>query len=423
MQLLRTQRFLPLFITQFMGAFNDNLFKNALVMLITYRMASDTQNAQTLVTLAAGLFILPFFIFSATAGQLADKFDRARLTRIIKLVEIGIMLAAAVGFYMQEVYFLLFALFCMGTHSTFFGPIKYALLPQHLQESELIEGNGFIESGTFLAILFGTILGGLLILHESGQALISAGIISVAVLGYIASRYIPPAPAPDPTLTISPHIWKETWRIIGYSRQDRRVFLSILGISWFWLIGATFLAQFPTYASAVLHGDETVVTLFLTLFSVGIGVGSMLCGKLLKGEISSKYVPLAAAGISLFMIDLYLASGAMQVIGEDLIGARDFLMQGGWRIALDLFLVALCGGIYIVPLYALMQHRSAVEHRARIIAANNVMNALFMVASAVATLVMLQAGIGVVEIFLSIAVLNGFAVVVMRRLVPRPAAA
>jgi len=417
MLLLRTRRFLPLFLTQFLGAFNDNLLKNALVMLVTYRLAAQTgDNAQVLVTLAAGIFILPFFLFSATAGQLADKFDRSRLTRIIKIAEIIIMIFATAGFFLHSVGFLMFVLFCMGVHSTFFGPIKYALLPQHLHDDELLPGNAYIEAGTFLAILLGTILGGLLILQAGGLFLISAALISVAVLGLLTSRQIPVAPPPQPSLIVSLNLWRETWRIVGFARVDRSVFLSIIGISWFWLVGATFLSQFPPYVKDVLHAEAEVVTLFLTVFSVGIGVGSFLCNKLLRGQIHSTYVPMAAFGMALFGIDLYFAS--QHGMGSaTLMSLPQFLNDiAGWRIIGDLFLIAISGGLYIVPLYAIMQHNSAAVHRARIIAANNVVNALFMVTSALFTLMMLSLSFSIPQVFLAISVANGLVALYIRKL-------
>jgi len=408
--ILKKKRFLPLFLTQFLGAFNDNVFKNALVMLITYKLAAKTgANAQVLVTLAAALFMLPFLLFSATAGQLADKYDRARLARCTKVAEILLMSIAAVGFYTGNVYFLLFVLFCTGAQATFFGPIKYVLLPQHLHENELLAGNAYIEAGTFLAILFGTILGGMLVMQEAGIHLISAAIVAFSLLGYITSRYIPTAPAPMPDLKINWNIARETWAMIGNDRRNRRVYLCILGISWFWLVGATFLSQFPTYAKDVIHSDESVVTLFLTVFSVGIGIGSLLCNRLLKGEVKSTYVPLASLGITLFTVDLFFASGAVEH------GSSAVLMNIGhflgfvssWRILFDLFATSVCGGIYVVPLYAILQHDSDPLCRARTIASNNVVNALFMVAAAVATMLMFKASFTVPQVFLTVGVLNG----------------
>lgn len=420
--LLKTRRFLPLFVTQFLGAFNDNVFKNALVMLIAYKLANETGgNAQLLVTLAAALFILPFLLFSATAGQLADKIDRAKLARCTKIGEILLMGIAALGFYTDSIYFLLFVLFCLGTQATFFGPIKYALLPQHLQEHELIAGNAYIEAGTFLAILIGTILGGLLIMHEAGAHFISAAIVLVALAGYMTSRYIPDAPAPMPELTVSWNIPRETWRIIQHDRGNRRVFLSILGISWFWLVGATFLSQFPTYAKDVIGSDETVVTLFLTVFSVGIGIGSLLCNRLLKGKVESTHVSYAAFGITLFTLDLFFASGTAVHAGEGVwMNAWEFLRYASsWRILFDLLGVAVCGGIYIVPLYAIMQHDSDPNSRARTIASNNVINAVFMVLSALATMLMLQQHFTVPQVFLTVGLLNGAVAVYIRRLKKR----
>lgn len=410
MSFFSSRRFLPLFVTQFLGAFNDNLLKNSLVMLITYKLASgENGDAQLLVTLAAGLFILPFFLFSATAGQLSDKFDRAKITRIIKFVEIIIMVAAAIGFYLENSWFLIFVLFMMGVHSTFFGPIKFALLPQHLRNDELLLGNAYIEAGTFLAILFGTILGGILILAPQGATLVSSALLVVAVVGYISSRYIPASPAPDPLLIIKKNIWKETWHIVGFARENKRVFLCIIGISWFWLVGATYLSQFPTYAKDTLHSQPSVVTLFLTVFSLGIGIGSFLCNKLLKGEIKSTYVPIAMFGMTLFGIDLYFASvNGVAISGDILMGIEEFISSlSRLRILFDLLIIAICAGLYIVPLYAIMQHDSDPNHRARIIAANNVINALFMVTSAVLTLALLSAHFSIDQVFLLMAIANG----------------
>ena len=415
--LLKTRRFLPLFITQFLGAFNDNVFKNALVMLITYRLAAQTgENAQILVTLAAALFMLPFLLFSALAGQLADKYDRAFLARIIKIAEIVLMLLAALGFYMGHTYFLLFVLFCTGAQATFFGPIKYALLPQHLRGDELISGNAYIEAGTFLAILFGTILGGVLIMSAFGTHLISAAIVAFALLGYASSRHIPPAHAPVPSLKINWNLAQETWRMVGSDRRNKKVFTCILGISWFWLVGATFLSQFATFAKEVLHGDESVVTLLLTVFSVGIGIGSLCCNWLLKGRITSVYVPIAALGITAFSVDVFFASNSV-VAADGLINARQFFDSlVNWRIIADLLMIAICGGIYIVPLYAIMQHDSDPNSRARTIASNNVINALFMVVSAVVTMAMLDAAFSIPHVFLTVGVANIAAAVYISRL-------
>lgn len=421
MSLLKTRRFLPLFLTQFMGAFNDNMLKNALVMLVTYRIAGKTgADAQVLVTLAGAIFILPYFLFSATAGQCADKIDRARLTRIIKLVEIAIMALAAVGFILHSVWFLMFVLFAMGVHSTFFSPIKYAVLPQHLHDDELLAGNAYIESGSFLGILLGTILGGVLVLEAQGEYWVSAALMVVALAGYAASRYIPDAAPPEPDLVIGYNLWKETWRIVDFSRENHRVYRCILGISWFWLVGATFLSQFPAYVKEVLHAAPAVVTLFLTGFSVGIGAGSFLCNRLLKGHIKTTYVFAAICGISVFGIDLYFASLAFAATAAEATEALSiaaFLSQfSGWRILFDLFMIAVSAGVYIVPLYTVMQHDSLPQHRARIIAANNVVNALFMVGSALATLSLFAMSFSIPDIFLMMSLLNAVVAFAIRKL-------
>lgn len=404
-----SQRFLPLFLTQFLGAFNDNLLKNALIIFVTYYLATqDNINHQLLVPLAAGLFILPFFLFSALAGQLADKYDRATLTRIIKTFEIIIMLLASIGFYTNNAWFLIAVLFASGTHSAFFGPIKYALLPQHLYSNELLLGNAYIEAGTFLAILTGTITGGLLILANYGEAMVSMSLIFVAVTGYIASRYIPVSPGPAPTLHISYNLPLETIKIIKYSRMNPRVFNTILCISWFWFIGATFLTQLPNLVKNNLHSEATIVTLFLTIFSLGIGMGALICSKLLHGKIKSIYVPTAALVMSVFIIDFcFAANDSIYFNVHGLLSTQQFThMPNSWRIMLDLLMIAICGGIYVVPLYTIMQHSSDQKFLARIIAANNIFNALFMVLSAAFMLCILALHQTIFDIFIVIAIIN-----------------
>lgn len=421
LSLLKTRRFLPLFITQFLGAFNDNTFKNALVILITYRIAEKAGfNPQILVTLAAGIFILPFFLFSATAGQLADKFEKSRLITIIKLIEIFIMLAAIAGFYFQQIYVLLFVLFSLGTHATFFGPLKYAILPEHLQETELIAGNGLIEAGTFISILVGTILGGVLILQPHGEFIISSLILFMATMGLLASLFIPKTLKANPDLTIRFNIFKETGNLLKYSKKQWDIFLSILGISWFWLVGATFLAEFPVFAKDSLHANENVVTFFLTLFSIGLALGSLLCNKLLKGKVQATYAPLGALGITLFTIDLYYAAIHVSTLHHpELMTFSQFLQTfAGWRIAFDLLFIAISGGLYTVPLYAILQQRSDKAHRARVIASNNVVNALFMVVAAIATMLMLKLGFSVHQVFLAVAIGNGLVALYICKLLP-----
>lgn len=421
MSFFTSRRFFPLFTTQFLGAFNDNILKNALMVLITYSLSEEGGEAAWMVALASGLFILPFFIFSATAGQLADKYDRARLTRILKAAEIVIMLIAALGFYFEHSEFLMVVLFAMGTHSTFFGPIKYALLPQHLHEDELLAGNGYVESGTFLAILLGTILGGLLVLAPLGTFWVSACLLLVASAGYTASRFIPAAPPPEPKLKVNWNIVRETWRMIGFARERRRVFLSILGISWFWFVGATLLSQFSPFTRHVIGGDETVVTLFYAAFSIGIALGSMLCAKLLGGQITTRHVPKAAFFLALFVCDSYLASVPFKRPAEGLYDVWAFLQAGGWRITLDFLFAAAAGGMFVVPLYTVMQHESVPQHRARIIAANNIMNACFMVVSAGATLLAIMAGLTIAQIFLGVGLASfGVAVFITRLVSVKP---
>lgn len=407
--LLRKRRFLPLFITQLLGAFNDNVFKNALVILITFELAARSgSDPKLMVTAAAGIFILPFFLFSATAGQLADRYDKARVIRLVKLIEIVLMLGAAAGFYLQSANFLLCILFLMGAQSAFFGPLKYAILPDHLARDELISGNGLIQAATFLAILLGTLVGGLFILARDGTMIISFLVVSLAITGWLASRAIPATGCAAPELRIRINFMAETWSLIAYSIRHRGILLPMLAVSWFWLVGATFLAQLPTFGKISLGGDEGVVTLLLMVFSVGIGAGSLLCNRLLRGEIQLTYVPFGALGISLFALELYFAvTGSQPVQAGSAVGATQFLSDwSGWRVVLDMFLIAASGGIYVVPLNAAIQARSEQAHRARNIATVNIMNALFMVISAVASALLLVLDFTVPELFLVLAFFN-----------------
>jgi acyl-[acyl-carrier-protein]-phospholipid O-acyltransferase/long-chain-fatty-acid--[acyl-carrier-protein] ligase len=418
--LLRTRRFLPLFVTQALGAFNDNAFKNALVILVTFALAERAGiDSQLYITAAAGLFIAPFFLFSATAGQLADKFEKSMLIRRIKLLEIALMGLAAIGFWRQDPWWLLGVLFLMGTQSTLFGPLKYSILPQHLEESELIGGNALIETGTFLAILLGTLFGGLLVLSDAGMEVVSATLIGLAVLGYLASFAIPAAAAPSPGLRLSANVPLETWRIIRVAAEQRGVFLSVLGISWFWLVGIVFLTQFPSYSKDVLHADEQVTNLFIATFSIGIAIGSLLCNRLLKGRIAATYVPIAALAITAFTIDLVFASRAATDGAGALLGVGEFLaIPAHWRLLGDLVGISVAGGVYVVPLYAIVQSRSAPQSRSRTIAGNNVLNALFMVAATLASLAMLSAGFTITQVFLVMAIANGFVAVYICKLLP-----
>jgi 1-acyl-sn-glycerol-3-phosphate acyltransferase len=416
--LLHTRRFGPFFATQFLGAFNDNLFKNALVVLLTFQAAQwTTLSPGLLANLAAGIFILPFFLFSASAGQLADKYDKALLARLVKLLEIGIVLLAGAGFALHQLALLFACLFLLGLHSTLFGPVKYAILPQHLAESELVGGNALIEAGTFVAILIGTLLGGLLAGLPGGHLWITAGCLLTAVLGYLTSRGIPAAPAPEPQLALNLNPFVETWRNIGFARANRTVFLAILGISWFWLYGALLLAQFPAFAKDVLGGSESSVTLLLATFTLGIGVGSLLCERLSGPQVEIGLVPLGSIGLTVFGLDLALAAPAAAPAAPLALGAL-LLAPGTLHVLFDLFALGLFGGFFIVPLYALMQLRSAPAHRARIIAANNIVNALFMVVGAGAAAGLLAGGLSIPALFAVAALSNAAVAVYIFRLVP-----
>ncbi|MBF0561170.1 MAG: acyl-[ACP]--phospholipid O-acyltransferase [Alphaproteobacteria bacterium] len=405
--LLRRRRFLPLFLAQFLGAANDNVFKNALVILIVYRLGEGlAMPPQILVTLAAGLFILPFFLLSATAGQVSDRFEKSGLIKLVKLVEVGVAALGLWSLAWASVPGMLVVLFLFGVQATFFGPLKYSVLPEHLAERELVGGNALIEGGTFIAILLGTIAGGSLILAGNGIFLISGLMLAMAVGGFAASLFLPGARPGNPGVRVSANIIAETWAVLGLIRGRRDLFLSVLGISWFWLMGATFLAQFPAFAKDVLVADQSVVTLLLTVFSVGIGLGSVLCGRMLNGEISARHVPFAALGMTLFSFDLYFASATPAAMGT-LVGLGEFLRHPGhWRVLVDLLAIAVCGGVYIVPLYTILQTRSDADSRARAVAANNIMNAAFMVISAVAGAVMLARGFTVPHVFLIQAAAN-----------------
>jgi len=416
--LLRARRFAPLFVTQFLGALNDNVLKNAMVVLLTFQAASwTTIKPELLANLAAGIFILPFFLFSATAGQLADKYDKAALARWSKLLEIVIVLVAGAGFAVHSLEILFASLFLMGLQSTLFGPVKYAILPQHLASEELVGGNALIEAGTFVAILVGTLLGGLLAGSASGMALITVTGLAIALAGYLSSRAIPVAVPPAPTLVIGRNPLTETWRNINFARENRTVFLSTLGISWFWLFGALFLAQFPAYTKDVLGGNETAVTMLLATFTFGIGVGSLLCERLSAGRVELGLVPLGSIGMTVFALDLAFASPAMQAAQQ--FGAMDLLnFASTWRVLIDLALLGAFGGLFIVPLYALVQQRSNPEHRARIIAANNILNALFMVLGAAAAGGLLAADLSIPQLFAVAAICNAAVALFIYGLVP-----
>ena len=414
--LMRQRRFLPFFATQFLGAFNDNLFKVSLVLLITYSGVYSESQEFLFTNLANGLFILPFFLFSATFGQLADKMEKSRLIRLSKLLEIAIMALAAIGFYYQHLPTLLGALFLMGTQSTLFGPVKYGILPQHLHRDELIAGNGLIEMGTFVAILLGQLIAGPFM--EKGLIFAATlAMIGVAVMGYLTARAVPAAPSTDPTLKVNWNFVTETGRLLKYAATQRVVFLAMLGISWFWFYGALILAQMPTYTEQTLSGSPSVFTLLLAVFSIAIGIGSLLCEKLSQSRIEIGLVPFGSIGLTVFALDLAFASTLP--VTPVLRDVSAFLVTAGsYRILADIFLIGLFGGFYIVPLYTMIQTRTPETHISRVIAANNVLNAAFMVVAAGLGAGLLAAGLSIPQLFLVLAVLNALVVIYLYKLVP-----
>jgi 1-acyl-sn-glycerol-3-phosphate acyltransferase len=416
-RLFAERRFLPFFGAQALGAFNDNVFKNVLVILATYHAASYTTLAPELfANLAGGLFILPYVIFSGIAGQLADRHDKALILKIIKAVEIVIMILAAIGFASHSVELLLLALFMMGMHSTFFAPAKYGLLPEILRPSELVGGNALIESGTFLAILFGTLLAGVLATHGEIAA-VNTALILIAALGFLASLAIPRMQPAAPHLRIDWRPWTSAWDNIKAARESRAVFLSVLGISWFWFYGAVVLAQLPLYCKAVLGGNEEVVSLMLVVFSAGIGIGSLLCERLSGHKVEIGLVPFGSIGLTLFALDLYFASPSAPA--SSVLGAFAFIQQlYSWRLLLDLGAIGVFGGFFIVPLYALLQQRSRREVMSRVIGANSILNAVFMVAAALFAAVTLRAGFSIPQLLFATGVLNAFVAVYIYTLVP-----
>lgn len=410
--LLGTRRFAPLFWTQFFGAVDDNVFKNALVVMLTFQAASwTTLTPETLTNLAAGLFILPFFLFSATSGQFADKYDKARLARVVTAIEVVNTVVVALGFYLHSVFLLFLALFISGLQSALFGPVKYAILPQHLSEQELVGGNALVESGTFAAILIGTLAGGMLSASGLSTYWIAAVCFLLALGSFASSCAIPDAPPPSPSLQINFNPLTETWRIMAFARENRTVFLAIIGISWFWLYGALLLAQLPVYALDVLGGGEGLVTTMLAIFTVGIGVGSMLCEKFSGRHVEMGLVPFGALGLAVFGLDLAFA-GPASLPASVPAPLSELLATGAcWRVFFDLFAICMFGGFYVVPLYVLMQSRSEPEHRARIIAANNILNALFMVVGAVVAGGLLGLGVSIPLLFGIAAVFNALVAV------------
>ena len=418
-ELLKQRRFAPFFLTQFFGAFNDNVLKNSMLLLFTFGgVQSLPFNTDVVVNIAAGIFILPFFLWSATAGQLADKYDKALIMRRVKMLEIFIMLLASAAFFLQNFYLLIMVLFLMGSQSSFFGPAKYAILPQNLKPEELVGGNGLVEMGTFLAILLGTLGGTLLAGLESAVVAISLVLMVLAVLGYISSRSIPASAPTDPELKVNWNFFSQTWKILNYAKQDRAVFLSILGVSWFWFVGATYLTQIYSFTSNVLLANEQTVAVLLCAFIIGIAAGSLLCEKLSRRRVELGLVPLGSIGLSVFGIDLFFASEfeAVVFLLKPLEVLRD---PARLRVLFDLMMIGLSGGLFIVPLYALIQQRTEESKRAQVIAANNILNALFMVLASLLGAVLLGVvGLSIPWLLLIVTVLNIVVVVYIYSQVP-----
>jgi 1-acyl-sn-glycerol-3-phosphate acyltransferase len=419
-QLLRERRFAPFFATQALGAFNDNVFRNATVLLIGFDMGLSTEQITTYSNVAPALFILPFFLFSASAGQIAEKFEKTRVIRFVKLFEIAAMAIAAWGFLAHSAVILLSVLFLMGLHSTLFGPIKYAILPQALRGDELVGGNGLVEMGTSLSILLGMMLGGTLIASAgpNGPIFASIAVLVIAVAGYLVCRSIPSAPATAPNLKFNWNLFSETWRAIGFIAEDRTVFNAVLGISWFWFFGIVFTAQLPNYTKIFLGGSDGVYILALALFSIGTGIGSLLCERLSGHKVEIGLVPFGSIGLTLFGIDLYFArSHPADITG---LAPLAFLAApGNWRVALDLAVIGLFAGFYIVPLFALVQSRAERSQLSRIIAGNNILNALFMVVASVLSGVLLNvAHLSIPQLFLAAALMNAVVALYIYTLVP-----
>ena len=392
--LLGTRRFLPMFVTQFFGALNDNVYKQSLLLVITYGWINQqSASVSTLNNLAALLFILPYFIFSATAGQIADKSERSQLVRGIKILEIVIMLIGSAGFLLGHLWLLLIALFLMGVHSTFFGPIKYAILPEILKPNELMSGNALFQSGTSMAILIGMILGGAVISASDGNLLwISLTVVTIAVLGYISSRFVLKQNVTSPDIKIDWNFFRTSFQTLKYAKSLPIIFMILLGNSWYWFYGATYLTQIPQLTQQNLHASENVVSLLLTFFSVGIGVGSLLCRRIGGTEVNLKMVPIGAIGLTVFAFYLAASLAFVPERSGDLLGLKEVFTQGWsyYHVMLAVTLLGISGGFYIVPLYAMMQAFSPRSHRARVVAANNILNAVFMVSSAIFSIIILS---------------------------------
>jgi 1-acyl-sn-glycerol-3-phosphate acyltransferase len=418
-RLLGQKRFLPFFGAQALGAFNDNVYRNVLVLLVTFGGTLTTSlSPEVLTNLAGGLFILPYLLFSGLAGQLADRFDKSRVVQVVKATEILIMALGGIGLASGNIVILMSALFLLGMHSTFFAPAKYGLLPQILEPSELVGGNAMLEMGTFLAILLGTLAGGVLAASH-GTVTIVAAMVAIAAVGFLMSLAMPRAKPADATLRIDWNPFRSTMAAIRASRESRTVFLSVLGNSWFWFYGALVLAQLPLFVKTVIGGSESVVTLFLFVFSTGVGIGSLLCEKLSGHKVEIGLVPFGSIGLTVFALDLAFASPHAPVAGAAVFGAAEFLQHSGsWRILADIGLIGVFGGIFIVPLYAIIQQRSRPEAVSRVISATNIINAVFMVAAALFGAIALRNGLTIPQLFIAVAIMNAAVAVYIYTIVP-----
>ena len=407
--LLTQKRFGPFFITQVLGAVNDNIFRFAFIVMVTVGLIQSTWLTPLQVgSVVNAIFVLPFLLFSASAGQLTDKFNKTRIIRLVKDLEIVIALIAAWGFVQHSPYALLFCTFLMGLHSTLFGPVKYALLPQVLHERELVGGNGMIEMGTFVAILLGQMAGTLLIGIEYGVQWAALVCVLVAIAGRLSAQFVPMTEPGDASLRINWNPISETWRNLKLAYERPVVFRSLLGISWMWFFGAAVTTQLPALSTELLHGDSQVTALLLVIFSVGVGLGALLCETLSNRHVEIGLVPLGAIGMSVFAIDLYFALHALTPPAQaGSLHVAAFLADSQhWRVLVDLALLALSAGLYSVPMYALVQWRSPPTHRARIIAANNILNALFMIVSAGMVAVLTATGFTLAQVLLITGILN-----------------
>jgi acyl-[acyl-carrier-protein]-phospholipid O-acyltransferase/long-chain-fatty-acid--[acyl-carrier-protein] ligase len=417
--LFKDKRFLPIFLVQFFGCLNDSTLKNALIILITFKLANSIDSpAYLLIMLANILFVLPFVLFASISGQIADRYERTYIVKIIKFIEILIVLASIYGFYYTNLYVLFSCIGMMGVHSTFFGPIKYSVLPDHMRKEELLGANGFVEAGTFFSILIGTMLGGF---YNANQIVVMAIALTVAILGFVASFFMPKSNNSNPTVKVSFNIWRETVEMVRYAASKQKVYLAILGISWFWFIGAVILAQIPSLTRDTLKADENVANLFLATFSIGVAFGSFICNRLFAGKVTTKYVFLAAIGLSLIGIDLYFASkiAAINYEPAQLKSIWQFLQRKHyWRILIDLFLLAVVGGLYVVPLFAVMQYFTPPSYRSRVVAVNNLINSFFMASATVVLSLLFYIGLSIPAMILVVSLFNILIAIHIYKLIP-----